>query len=457
MPDHTPRSPEVSPPQAAKPTGIRWLIFNLSCSTSFLLYLHRYTWMYVRPALQDEYGFSNTELGTIESMFFWPYAFGQIPSGVICDMFGAHLFLTGSILLWSVMLAAITVTSSFYLLCGIRVVFGIGQAGTYPSLAKVSRIWFPSRTRTSLQGWIASFGGRTGGALSPILLAGLLMGVCGLSWRVAILIFSAIGIVFGLAFWKFFRSTPADDARVNDAERHLISDGKVAAQAAGRGAMLPMSKVVKNANLLVFIVQQFMNAGADVIFVSLLVSYFKDQLGIDMKASLLAVSLYVSLPLFGGALGGMFGGYLNDWMIQRTGSRRWSRSGIGFSGKCVACIFMFLAVQQTQAAYVAGLLFIVKFFTDWTQPTVWGTCTDIGGRFSGTVVGIINMAGNIGAATMPLVFGIILDRYTVDGATDYTPVMNIGAAMFLISGACWFFIDCTKTLDDDASVTSNAT
>ena len=29
-----------------RPTNIRWLIFALACGTSFVLYLHSYTWNY---------------------------------------------------------------------------------------------------------------------------------------------------------------------------------------------------------------------------------------------------------------------------------------------------------------------------------------------------------------------------------------------------------------------------
>ena len=54
--------------------------------------------------------------------------------------------------------------------------FGAAQAGGYPSLSKVTRSWFPLRTRTTMQGLIASFFGRSGGAMSSIIMGTLLMG-----------------------------------------------------------------------------------------------------------------------------------------------------------------------------------------------------------------------------------------------------------------------------------------
>ncbi|GIT28473.1 MAG: hypothetical protein Ct9H300mP1_05190 [Planctomycetaceae bacterium] len=93
---------------------------------------------------------------------------------------------------------------------------------------------------------------------------------------------------------------------------------------------------------------------------------------------------------------------------------------------------MFVAISQDDGVAAAWSLFAVKFFTDWSQPTVWGTCTDIGGRYSATVFGVINTSGSIGGLISPLLFGAILDWNTtqavVDGitksVTDYNPLFG---------------------------------
>ena len=62
---------EDEPP---RPTGVRWRVFALACGTSFLLYLHRYTWNIVGPKLQDEFGFSNLQISGI--LAWWSVAYG---------------------------------------------------------------------------------------------------------------------------------------------------------------------------------------------------------------------------------------------------------------------------------------------------------------------------------------------------------------------------------------------
>ena len=113
------------------------------------------------------------------------------------------------------------------------------------------------------------------------------------------------------------------------------------------------------------------------------------------------------------------------------------------------------STAQISGVAVAFGLFAVKFFSDWTQPTVWGTCTDMGGRYSATTFSIINTAGNLGSLVTPLAIGWLLDFYSssqiVDGVqrtvTNYTPMFVLVAVMYLVSACCWFFIDCTQSLD----------
>ena len=442
---------------AEQPTNRRWVMFSLACGTSRFLYLHRYTWNIVRVALRDDYEFSNTTLGTLEACFNFTYTVGQIPSGILGDLFGSFLFLGIIILAWSLVLPLFGLTGNVYGLGALRVFFGASQAGCYPNLAKVTRNWIPLSSRTTCQGIIASFFGRFGGAMSTIIMATLLMGVCGLSWRWALVVMSAAGVLFAIAFFLFFRNSPEEDPKVNQAELDLIREGEEEEES---GTVLHFGQAIRNRSMAVFIFQQFMNAGADFIYVALMGSYF-----IDRGFGFAAVGILASLPLFGGAIGGLVGGVLNDLLIKWTGNRRWSRTAVGFTGKFIAAGVMLVAISQSNGYMAAGCFFMVKFFTDWSQPTVWGTCTDMGGRCSASVFSIINTAGGIGGITMVLFAGPFLDYFTtetiVEGqaklVTDYNPLFMIVAGMYVLSALSWFFIDCTTRLDKPGSAVEKYT
>ena len=430
------------------PSQVRWLMFVLACGTSWFLYLHRYAWNILKPEIQEQYGLTETQSGFVFSLFYWTYAAGQIPSGIVIDLFGPHLFLGISILLWSAALVAFGLTTDLPVVKGLRLMFGAAQAGCYPGLTKATRVWFPLRNRTTIQGWIATTFGRSGGAMSTIILGTVLMGWCGLTWQSAIAVLGAAGLLFGALFLLLFRDSPAKHARVNDAERALISEGESVRPLTGT---LPWKLALRNRSLVCFIVQQFLDAGSDVAFVYLMGSYFKGRFGLDIGK----IGWLASLPLWGGALGGIAGGWLNDQFIHRTGSRRWSRSGIGFFGKVVGC-GMLLAASQQDVAVAAGMaLMAAKFFSDWSQPTTWGACTDLGGRYSATVFSIINTSGTIGGIVMPLVFGTVLDACTtkelisgtLKSTVNWTPFLWLLAGMYLASAIAWLTIDCTDSID----------
>ena len=130
---------------ADRPTQVRWLIFSLACGMSFLLYLHRYTWGFVKKDVRDEFGWDPPTLGWLDGLFGISYGVGQIPAGAVCDWCGARILLGASILSWSLALATVALATGLISMAIGRVIFGVAQAGCYPALNKVSKNWFAAR------------------------------------------------------------------------------------------------------------------------------------------------------------------------------------------------------------------------------------------------------------------------------------------------------------------------
>jgi nitrate/nitrite transporter NarK len=243
---------------------------------------------------------------------------------------------------------------------------------------------------------------------------------------------------------------------VNDAERELIAEGESPRSLTGS---LSWKRAIRSRSLFCFTIQQFMDAGSDVAFTFLIGKYFLER----HQTSMASAGLLTSLPLWGGALGGIVGGWLNDVVIRKSGNRRWARSSIGFVGKVIGCGMLFVASWQDDAIVAGIALFFAKFFSDWSQPTTWGTCTDMGGKCSATVFSIINTAGTISGIVMPIVFGKVLDWNTpldelgkqMLSKTNWEPLFLLLAAMYLTSGIFWLLIDCTKSLDTKATEASH--
>ncbi len=435
---------------------VRLRIFALACGASFLLYLHRYSWNVVGPKLQSDLSFSHTQVAFLFSLFYYTYSVGQIPSGIFIDRWGPHRLLSGMIVVWSLSLTVIAQSSQVFTIAMGRLIFGAAQAGCYPALAQVTRQWFPASIRTVCQGWIATTFGRSGGAMSPIILGVVLMGWLGLTWQSAVTLLGLVGLCYAILFWYLFRDSPEQHAAVNSAELAIIREShadQTTSQAKISDGTLKPRLLLRHRSLRFFVLQQFLDAGSDVAFVALIGAYFLQARGLDVSAT----GWLASLPLWGGALGGIAGGWMNDQLIRSTGSRRWSRSVVGFSGKVIGCLTLLAVAGQSSSLGAALCLMTAKFFSDWSQPTTWGTCTDIGGRFSATVFSIINTAGTSGGILMPLVFGVLLDWFTkttdqgtlVTQVTNWGPLFYLLSGMYLLSGLCWLMVDCTQKLDQE--------
>src|SRR4051794_16818233 len=114
--------------QLSRPTNVRRQVFALACGASFLLYLHRYTWNFIGPKLEDDYHLTRTQVTFLFSLFYYTYAAGQIPSGVVIDRYGPHKYLSMIVVAWSAAMAVIGQTSNLLLLGVARLLFGAAQA-----------------------------------------------------------------------------------------------------------------------------------------------------------------------------------------------------------------------------------------------------------------------------------------------------------------------------------------
>ncbi len=135
----------------------------------------------------------------------------------------------------------------------------------------------------------------------------------------------------------------------------------------------------------------------------------------------------------------MVGGVLNDALVRRAG-RRVARRVVGLTGKCVAAVLIVVSIGVEDGRWAMVVVAVAKFFTDWSQPTVWGTVTDIGGRVAGSVFGAVNMSGSIGAFAAGPILGAI-KQYS-----GWSTLFWTIAGVYVVSGLCWLAIDPTRRL-----------
>ena len=420
-----------------RPTQIRQFVLALACGISFLLYLHRYTWGTVKKNLIDDFGWDTVTLGWLDGLFALTYGIAQIPSGMLCDWFGSRALLGTSILLWSLALGGFAVAKDVASMTAARLIFGVAQAGCYPVLNKVSKNWFPISTRTTAQGWIATFFGRGGGAVSFVLFGTVMLGWWSMPWRWAIAVFSLVGIASGIAFVLLFRNTPREHPWANDAEARLIVAHDAAA-AQAKHSRVRWSTLLGSASVWFLFVRALASNMADVLYVYWVPLYLLNE----KQLSHVLAGWLAALPLIGGALGGVCSGRLQSELLQRNVGRHWVRRSVGLFGKLLAAGCMLLSLAFHSPVAVLLMFLVVKFFSDAEQPAEWGAVSDIAGRNAATVFACVNTVGALGGFIASLQVGHVLKSF------GWTAVFVIIAIEYVVAGLAWLFIDTRRLLDD---------
>lgn len=168
-----------------KPTKFRWMILAVICFMYLITYMDRTNISVVAPSIMKDYGFSKITMGVIFSAFTWAYALGQVPGGLMGDRFGPHKVLSTIVAYWSLMTMITANAIGYTSFLVIRFLFGIGEAGAFPTATRAMQLWFPKSERGFVQGITHSFS-RFGAAIVPPITVAIMIAY---GWRTVFLRF----------------------------------------------------------------------------------------------------------------------------------------------------------------------------------------------------------------------------------------------------------------------------
>jgi MFS family permease len=317
----------------------------------------------------------------------------------------------------------------------IRFLFGVGEAGAYPNIARALGRWFPFRERATAQSfiWLSS---RWGGAFAPTIIGGLML--FGGGWQRAFWILSLVGVAWAVFFFIWFRDRPEDKPRVNAAERKLIRAADAGSGSIYDDASAPPFRWASllSPNVLALCLVSFCVSFCFYFYITFLPKYLKDQFQVDY-----AQSQFISgLPLLLGGFACLAGGFLSDYAIRRTGSKRWGRSLIPIAGWSAAGLCAFAVSQLHSSVAVMALIVVAFAFQDLGVPSMWSLPTDIGGHFAGTLGGWMNSAGAVGGMISPLVAA------QVSIAHGWNATFVVFGAVYLLGALAWLRVDASNPM-----------
>lgn len=142
-------------------------------------------------------------------------------------------------------------------------------------------------------------------------------------------------------------------------------------------------------------------------------------------------------------VGGVLGGTLSDWILARTGSRRWARQGFSVVN-LLACAVLFAAAGAVREPYLAVLLVsLASLAMALGGVSAFAITMDMGGAHVAIVFSIMNMAGSIGSALFPKFVGWLLET-----THNWNHVMLAIALIYLAAAVCWLLLNPNGSVFD---------
>ena len=171
--------------------AVRHRVVSFTVALAAVTYLDRVCIAVLAPQISAELELSRIQMGYIFSAFAVASALFEVPTAWWADRDGARRVLSRIVLWWSVFTVATAFAWNFASLLVIRFLFGAGEAGAWPCVARVFSRWVPLTERGRIQG-IFFAGAHLSGGLTPLLVA-LLAGL--LEWRAIFIMFGFIGVM----------------------------------------------------------------------------------------------------------------------------------------------------------------------------------------------------------------------------------------------------------------------
>lgn len=405
-----------------KITNYRWIIVALLFLATTINYLDRQLIGLLKPILEKQFNWSETDFAHIVMAFTAAYAAGLLLFGWLIDKIGTKLGYAITIVIWSIagMLHALARSAFGFGIA--RVGLGLGEAGNYPAAMKTVAEWFPKRERALATGFFNA--GTSAGVVAALFIVPLILRSYG--WHEVFWITGASGFVW-LIFWLIFYDVPSRQKRLSAGEYAYISGGQDA-----ETDKISATRKVKWQKLFLFPQTWVMITGKGLIdpiywfFLFWLPSYFSSAFNLDLKKPSIALMIiYLATTI--GSIGG---GYLSSSLIKKGWPVLKARKTVLFG--CALLEVSIILVQFAKEAWIAvGLISLAVAVHQAWATNIFTMASDMFPTEAvSSVVGIGGMAGAAGGILFPILIGSLLDSYKAAG--------NLAGGYYLIFTLCGF-------------------
>lgn len=412
--------------KSAKIRRIQVVALTLLVVAGLINYLDRSTLSIANKSISAEMHLSASQMGLLLSAFSLPYAFAQLPIGVMLDRFGARVMLGAGMLLWSLAQAAAGFVQTLNQFILARLALGVGEGPQFPAGAKVFSEWFALSERGRPTGiFVAST--TIAPALAPPILTALMLSF---GWRGMFLIMGLLGVAAALAWYALYRDRrdvalePEEIDYLSGADRPANEDSAMTF-AEWRGLFARRTTWGMLFGWMGVIYMVFL-------YLTWLPAYLQQERGLSIAQS----GWVLVIPFIGGTFGQLSSGVVADWLLARglkpVTSRKWPIC-IGLVG---AAAFTVPAAFTPNLTLAVMDLTLAMYFVNLASGGGWALVSvSAPRRLVASLGSIQNFGGYFGGAFAPLITGIVVDR-----TGSFVNALLISAVVSLAGALIYFFV-----------------
>lgn len=419
---------------------VRYRVLAFTVALAGITYLDRVCIAQTAQLMMRDLRLTKEQMGFVFSSFTIAYALFEMPTGAWGDRIGTRRLLTRIVAWWSCFTIATAAAFNYASLLAVRFLFGMGEAGAFPNVSRTFSRWFPMTERGIAQG-VFFAGAHLGGGLTPLLVAALLVVM---PWRMVFVVFGAIGFVWAVAWFRWFRDDPALHPEVTREELKLIEAGRPVA--GSHKLDLPgLVRILSHRNMIALCLMYFTQAYGFYFNITWLPTYLEKARGFRSTE----LGLLAGLPLILSAVADLAGGLATDRAIRAFGLRA-GRCGIGFASLLLAGAALIAGAAMDKPLLAALLIALAGAADSFLLGAAWGTCLDIAGPHAGLVTGAMNTAGQIGAFLSPIILSYLLKEQ--HRPEDWALPLFVAGGLYLAGAFCWLIVDPSKPVIEAGEV-----
>src|SRR5690349_19468506 len=384
----------------------RWVIVSLLFFATTINYIDRQIIGLLKPILEKEFNWTETNYAHIVMAFTAAYAIGLLLAGRLIDKTGTRIGYAISIVIWSIagMFHALARSVTGFSIA--RIGLGLGEAGNFPAAVKAVAEWFPKNERGLATGLFNA--GTSVGVVAALMIAPWILANYG--WQEVFWITGGLGFIW-LIFWLIYYQVPQKQKRLSQKELDYILAGQDKQNTGAEKLSIKWLRLFSFRQTWAYITGKALIDPIYWFFLFWLPSYFSSTFSLDLKKpSLQLMTIYAATTI-----GSIAGGYLSSALIRKGWPVMKARKFALLLFALAELSVLIVQFAPSAWAAVALISFAVAIHQAWAT-NIFTIASDLfPSEAVSSVVGIGGMAGAIGGILFPMLVGSLLDAYKASG------------------------------------------